>query len=180
MIRRPLRSIPAVLVALVVLAVCVLAATSAIQQLLGTQPLIGYDAITGAAGSVRWNEVVIAIGGVVLGVLGLVLVLAAVLPGKPVVLPLATSGAAFPMDAGVRRSSLRTNLRAAVHSVDGVAGATVKLRRRKIATKVTTHRTTTDGLADAVRAALQQRVDRIAPARTPELRVRVVSTRSSR
>ncbi|WP_020669299.1 DUF6286 domain-containing protein [Amycolatopsis nigrescens] len=178
MIRRPRRSAPAVLVALVLLAGCVLVATAAIQYLVGAPPVFGYDAVAGAIHDTSWNEPPVLIAGGVAVLAGLVLLALAVLPGRPVVLPLA--GAGDRLDSGATRRSMRSSLHESVTAVDGVAGAKLKLRRKKVAVQVRTHRTTTDGMADAVRGALEQRLDQIAPVTRPRTRVRVVTTRSSR
>jgi hypothetical protein len=63
--------------------------------------------------------------------------------------------------------------------VDGVSGAKLKLKRRKVFAKVTTGRTTTDGLADAVRAAIEHRLDQITPALRPTVKVKVHAARSA-
>ncbi|MGH3449755.1 MAG: DUF6286 domain-containing protein, partial [Haloechinothrix sp.] len=132
------------------------------------------------AHGLSWNEIPVAVVGGAAGALGLLLLLAAVLPGRPTVLPLTETPSESPLDVGAHRSGLHATLRAAVRSVDGVAGTKLKLSRRKISAKVKTDRTNTDGLADAVRAALEQRLDQIALAQNPQIRVRVASSRSSR
>ena len=88
MIRRPRRSLPAALLALVLLAAAVLVALSCIQLLLHQNPLIPFDALAEYAANLRWNDPVSIAAGVVAAVLGLILLAAALLPGKPTVLPL--------------------------------------------------------------------------------------------
>jgi hypothetical protein len=172
MTRHSRRSLPAALVALVLLAVCVLVAVSAIQFLLGEQPLLTYDSLTGPVHAVSWTELPVVIGGGAAVVLGLTLFLMAVIPGKPTVMPLVAA------DSGAVRHSLRRTLRTSAAGVDGVASVKLKLRRKKVIAKVRTNRTNAAGLAEAVRDAVGARLDRIGPVARPSVRVRVASVRS--
>ncbi|SFW70890.1 DUF6286 domain-containing protein [Amycolatopsis australiensis] len=130
--RRPRRSAPAAVVA--------------IQLILGERPWISYDAVATTLHGQHWSDLLPAIAGGVTAALGLVLLLAAILPGAPTVLPL--NG---PFDAGAARGSYRSTLRAAAARVDG--------------------------LADAVRAAVDDHLDRIAPATRPAVTVRIRAPR---
>ena len=56
MIRRPRRTVPATIVALVLLAVCVLTATAVIQSLLGQTPLVSLDQLLAVSSGQRWNS----------------------------------------------------------------------------------------------------------------------------
>ncbi|SFA77060.1 hypothetical protein SAMN05216266_101327 [Amycolatopsis marina] len=178
MIRRPRRTVPATLVSLVLLGICVLVATSAIQLLLGERPLLSYAKAASALHELSWNEAPVAVGGVVLAALGLVLVLFAVLPGRPVVLPLAAAGSS--LDSGATRRGLRADMRSTAAAVDGVSGAKLTLHKGRASVRVTTNRTNSDGLAEAVRTAIEQRLDEVAPARRPKVRVRVSAPRRDR
>ncbi|WP_158889044.1 DUF6286 domain-containing protein [Amycolatopsis anabasis] len=177
MIRRSRRSLPATLTALAVLAVCVLVATGAIQMLAGQRPLISYAAIAHALHGARWSDLAVGVSGGGAALLGLVVLLGAVLPGKATVLPLSDEGVG--LDSGASRRSVRRTLRAAASSVDGVRVSRLALRRRKVTATVRTDRATTEGLPDAVRAALEHRLDQIAPATRPTVRVKVTTTRSA-
>ncbi|MGW5701611.1 DUF6286 domain-containing protein [Amycolatopsis japonica] len=172
--RRPRRSVPAVLVALVVLAGCVLAAAVAVQTIIGEKPWISYDAIASALHDLRWSDPLPAIAGGVVALLGLLLLVSAVVPGKPTVLPLEGG-----TDSGASRRSYRSTLRTAASTVDGVSAAKLKVKRRAIVSVVTTGRTNTAGLADAVRSAIEHRLAQIGPAAVPAVRVRVKATRSA-
>jgi hypothetical protein len=159
-------------VALVVLAACVLVAVSAIQFLVGERPLFTYDSLAGAVHDTSWTELPVVLGGGAAVVIGLVLLYTALIPGKPTVVPLAGP------DSGAVRHSLRRTLRASAAEVDGVSSVKLKLRRKKAIARVRTNRTNTDGLADAVRDAVSQRLDRIGPVNRPAVRVRIASKRS--
>jgi hypothetical protein len=170
--RRPRRSVPAVLTALVLLAACVLVTVVAVQLIIGERPWISYDSAASALHGTRWTDVLPAVAGGVAALAGLVLVLAALLPGPPTVLPLAGR-----FDSGAARGGYRSTLRAAAAAVDGVSDAAVKLGSRKLKVRVKTTRTRPDGLADTVRAAVGHRLDQIGPATRPAVSVRVRAPR---
>jgi len=175
--RRPRRTVPAVIMAVVLLGVCVVTAISVVQLLLHQRPLVSYAALASAAHTTRWDSAAVAAGGGVLVLVGLVLLLAALLPGRPTVVPLRATEAG--MDTGASRRSLRSTLRAAANSVDGVTATTLTVRGKKITAAVRTHRTAKEGLAEAVRAAISRRLDQISPATRPQVRVRVSAPRST-
>ncbi|WP_037370609.1 DUF6286 domain-containing protein [Amycolatopsis orientalis] len=172
--RRTRRSFPASVTAVVVLAVCVLAAVAAIQRLTGHQPWLDYRAVAAAVHGAQWTDLVPALVSGAVAVLGLVLLWAALLPGKRRILPLTGTP-----DSGADATGYRTALRTAAAEVDGVDRAQVATGARKIKVRVKTARTRTDGLADAVRAAVESRLDRISPVRRPAVSVRVRATRES-
>ncbi|PRY37902.1 DUF6286 domain-containing protein [Umezawaea tangerina] len=166
MIRRPRRSVPATLTAVVLLAVCAAVATWTVQQLIGRTPFV-------ALPNPHWNDLGVAIAGGGLAVLGLVLLLAAILPGKPMVVPLTEDES----DAGASTRSLRSTLQAAADSVDGVTATKLKVRRGKVIARVRTNRISTDGLDEAVRAALERRLGQIPLTAPPSPRIRTRSAR---
>ncbi|ONI78695.1 hypothetical protein ALI144C_28270 [Actinosynnema sp. ALI-1.44] len=175
MIRRPRRGLPAVLTAVVLLGVCVVVAVSAVQLLLDEPPLVSYDAVATRIHQTQWTDLVPAIAGGAVALIGLLLVLSAVVPGRSRILGLAPDDSTT--DAAISRTSLRTALRDAA-KVDGVTNAVVKVRRARVRTVVRTDRTVTDGLADAVRAAVEQRLDHVGLARQHQLTVKVKAPRS--
>jgi Family of unknown function (DUF6286) len=172
--RRPRRSVPATITALVLLAACALVAVVAIQLILGATPWISYKSIVEALHNAHWNDLVPAIAGGVAALLGLVLLLTAALPGKLTVLPLDGD-----LSSGASRRSYRSTLRAAASTVDGVAGVKLKVKGRKVSAKVSTGRTSTDGLADAVGVAIEHRLDQITPAVRPTVNIKVHAARSA-
>ncbi|MFD5061866.1 DUF6286 domain-containing protein [Streptomyces sp. NPDC058394] len=171
---RPRRTIPATLTALVLLAACVLIAIVAIQLIIGQSPLISYRSVTDTLHSTHWSDTTTLIAGATFALLGLLLLLAALLPGKPTVLPLAGD-----MDSGITRRSLRHALQNTAANVDGVSRAKLKLGRRTIVARIRTDRTNTAGLTDAVRAALDQRLDQVTPLTRPAMKIRLRATRNT-
>lgn len=194
MTRRPRRTLPALLVALVLLALGALAATSAVQTLLGRTPVVSLDAVPSALNGVAWESPIVLIVAGVAALVGLVLLLAAILPGPSHVLPLTTAPAAPAGDTGDRgpwsgggveaagwhRSDLGQRLRRRAQTVEGVSGATAQVRRRSVKVVARTHRATTAELRDAVESALSTDLDSLGLARRPRLRVSVSSTRKER
>lgn len=172
--RRPRRNIPAGLTALVLTAAGALAAIVAVQMILGERPWLDYGAVARRLHDFRWADLPVVLAGGVLVVLGLILVLAAVLPGKPTVLPLRGEPA-----SGASRRSFGSTLRTAAARVDGVEKVRLKLRRRSIRVRVRTRRTRPDGIADAVRVAVAKRLDRIDPVRRPDVKVSLRTPRST-
>lgn len=171
--RRPRRSLPATLTASVLTAAGALAAIVAVQLLLGERAWLDYGAIARRLNTSRWTDVPVLAGGAVIAVLGLVLLAGALLPGKPIVLPLRGEP-----DSGVSRRSFRATLRTAAAHVDGVDKTRLKLGRRRVRVRVTTQRTRPDGIAEAVHAAITERLDRIDPLRRPDVKVRLRTPRS--
>jgi hypothetical protein len=161
------------------LGVCVLTAISVIQLLAGSRPLISYAAIAELANTTRWDSLGVAVAAGLVMLVGLILLVTAILPGRPTVIPLMATDTDAAIDAGASRRSLRSTLRAAANAVDGVTAATLTLRRRMVTAVVRTHRTTPEGLTEAVRAAIEHRLDQISPATRPAVRVRVVAPRST-
>ncbi|GLW89680.1 DUF6286 domain-containing protein [Actinokineospora globicatena] len=174
--RFPRRSTPAVLVALVVLAACALVTTVAVRQVLGQPPWVDPRAVFDA----RWSDPTVVLAAVVCVLVGVCLLLCALLRGTPTVLPLRDDDPETEraVGSGATRRSLRDTLRTAAASVDGVAAARLVLTDRAVTATVTTHRASTNGLADAVIAAVEHRLDRVGPATRPGVRVRVRSGRT--
>lgn len=173
MIRRPRRSTPATVVALVLLAVCVLTVISVIRSLLGQAPPISLSGLLGATSGQTWNGAVTVTVAIVVAVVGLILLLAAIRPGKPTVLPLVSHIGGRPAtDAGVRRHSLATDLSTAAGGVPGVSRARVSARRRTVTAQVTVAAADPVAVPGQVRERLESRLGEIGPSPCPRVRVR--------
>jgi hypothetical protein len=177
MIRRPRRSLPSTLLALVLLAAAALVALSCIQLLRDQAPLIPFAALAAFGAGLHWHSPITLLAGAVAAVLGLLLLAAALLPGRPTVLPLA--GRDDHMSAGVSRRSLRRDLTSTVIGVDGVSSAAVRVRRARIVAAVRTPAADASDLTEQVRQRLDERLTDIALARRPRLRIRVSPNRST-
>jgi hypothetical protein len=169
--RRSRRALPATLTAFVLLAASVLVAVCAIQLALGERPLLPYDSLVGSLHDMTWSAREVAVASGVVAAIGLLLLLVAVVPGK-------ARTAALDEHTAVSVRGLRNALRSAAQ-VDGVESAAVKVRRRRVRAVVRTRRSVADGLGDAVRTALENRVGEFALARPPQVVVRVKALRST-
>jgi hypothetical protein len=94
------------------------------------------------------------------------------------VLPLADDGHA--VAAGATRQSVARHLARTAREVDGIDAAATSLTARAVRTTVRTPLRDTSGLAEQVRTAIGEQLDRVALRRTPAVTVRVKRTRSSR
>lgn len=81
--------------------------------------------------------------------------------------------------ASITRRSLRDALQNTAANVDGVSRVKLKLGRRTIVARIRTHRTNTAGLTDAVRAALNQRLDEVTPLTRPAMKIQLRATRNA-
>lgn len=176
--RRPRRGVPATVVAVVLLAAGAFAAIVAVQVLLGERPWLSYDWAARSLHDIAWRDTVVLIAGIVVAVVGLVVLLAALLPGRLTVFPLRDNDSG--LDSGASRRSFLGTLRTAAASVDGVSSARLRLGRRKVRAAVRTNRVTTEGLADAVRTAVEHRLTQIGPAQELTVQARAATTRRSR
>jgi len=175
MIRRPRRSTPATIVATVLLALCVLIAVAVVQSLLGQTPILGLDQLLAVTSGQRWNSAATVAVAIVLAVLGLVLLIAGLRPGKPTVVPLARME--YPdgrpgADAGVRRATLAKDLATTAGAVAGVTGADVSARRSRITATVRVAAADPAAVPGQVRERLEARVAAIGPSPRPKVRVR--------
>ncbi len=177
MIRRPRRTVPATLVALVLLSAAVLLTVSCVQLLIGQPPLLPLTAIGAAGAAVTGASPAVLAAAAVAALLGVLMLVVALAPGTPTVLALDPGWAGI--DTGVTRTSLATALTATARSVDGVDTARVQVRPGQVTTTVHTPLTEGRELREQVATALDQRLTDLAPIRSPRVRVRVTTTRSS-
>ncbi|MDA2814946.1 DUF6286 domain-containing protein [Nocardiopsis sp. RSe5-2] len=169
---RPRRSWPAFIAAVLVLAVAVLAGAAAVSAVAGAPlrvPVVG-DALDRAAG-MRWRDtaVLVAAGGAAL--VGLVLLVSALLPGRARWTALRTDDP--DLVVGLSRSALRRAVAAAARGVSGVRGVRATVRRRAVRVRVDTELRDRPDLRDEVAEAVEERLDELVPLRRPKVRVRV-------
>lgn len=171
MIRRPRRTIPAILVAVVLLAAAVLVTISCVQLLLGQPPLLPFTALAELGAGLSGASPAVLAAAAVAALLGLVLLYAALTPGAPTVLPLDAGSSGI--DTGVTRHSLASALTATAAGVDGVDTAQVTVRGRRVTATVHTPLHEATGLRAQVATALDDQLTDLAPTRPPQVRVRV-------
>ncbi|WP_017556775.1 DUF6286 domain-containing protein [Nocardiopsis baichengensis] len=169
---RPRRSWPAVLAAVLLLAAAVLAAVVAVSVAAGSP--VRVPAVAEAAERVaqlNWGHLAVqAVAGAAV-LVGLVLLALALLPGRARWTALRTDDA--DLVVGLSRPALRRAVAAAARGVPGVRGVHASVRRRAVRVRVDTDLREAPDLRDEVRAAVEDRVDELAPLRRPKVRVRV-------
>lgn len=170
MIRRPRRAGPAVVVAVLLLAVCVAVAVSLIQRLVGAHEFLSYDSVADDLHGMTWHDMPVLAVGIGAIVFGVGLLVLALWPGRADVLPL---GADDGISAGVTRGGLRTALRSTAGSVDGVSSARIRLRRKAVKVSARTERTGADGLPEEICETLTRRVQEIGPQRVRHVRAKL-------
>ena len=127
------------------------------------------------ARSTRWDAFVVRVWATVLMVVGLVLVVLEFKPRRVTRLPLTASDQAT--DATVTRRGLARMLRTEATGVDGITGATVRVRRRRArvtAASGARGRAAASALTEPVTQALGARLDGLNLRHAPRLTVRVV------
>lgn len=166
--RRPRRVTPAVVVAVVLVAAAVLVAVSLIQNLSHSAEFVSYDSIATRLHDTSWNSHWVLGAGIGAVVIGVVLLAAAVLPGRRVVVALEPEEG---MDAGIARRSLDGALADAAASVAGLENTRVRRSRKRIRVQGrAVHADHTD-LEQTVDAAVGDRLARIAPRSAPPVSV---------
>jgi hypothetical protein len=131
--------------------------------------------------TLTWNDPAPMAAGGGLALVGLLLVLAAVLPGRTRTAPLAGDDPRFV--TGLSRSSLRAALQATVTDVPGVDAATVRLRGRlrpRAEIRAVGGFRDPGDLGEQVADAVRDRLADLDPVRVPEIAVHVAERKDSR
>ncbi|WUI01054.1 DUF6286 domain-containing protein [Spirillospora sp. NBC_00431] len=139
----------------------------------GVHPVPGVAAAADALRGRAWQDAGVLLGAAAVTLLGLVFLLAA-LPGRVRGMPLAGSD---PRLAGaVGRAALRRALVDAALGVHGIERARVRGRglfRRRLVVRAATRYRNPANLAELVRSAVDERLDRIEPMHRPDVDVRL-------
>nr|WP_157554036.1 DUF6286 domain-containing protein [Herbidospora sakaeratensis] len=116
----------------------------------------GWSGLPGVLG-LAWGEPLVALTGSLMVVTGTVLVLLAMIPGRPRLVPLEVSDDGLVM--GLTRAGLKRTLVAVAMTVSGVDLAFVRVRRGQIEVTVLTRGNRTGGLLKEVGAAVGDRLE---------------------
>ncbi len=150
--------VPAVLVALALLAAAVVLIVSLVQRLTDTRELVSYDRVAVELHAIAWGEKPVLVAGVLAAALGALLLVAALWPGRALLVPLAGEEG---LRAGVSRRGLRAAVRESAETVDGVTARGVRLRRRSVQVEASTDRVESAGTAEAVADRVSKRLHEI-------------------
>lgn len=159
--RRPSRTVPASIVAVVLLALGVLTAIAAISRLVdGSWP----GQVTGPAAAVAaltWGSAAVLTAGAVLGVLGLVLLIAGIKLGRFRTAPLVAGGsgeAVADTDFVISTRSLARLAAARADQVDGVDTVSASSSSRRVRLKVATTSEQTEQIRQQVIDGVTERL----------------------
>lgn len=150
--------IPAVLLALALLAAAVAVIVSLVQRLTDTREYVSYDRVAAELYATAWGETPVLVAGIVALALGALLLLAALWPGRALLVPLVDEEG---LRAGVSRRGLRAAVRESAETVDGVTARGVRLRRRSVKVTASTDRVDSAGTAEAVADRVSNRLREI-------------------
>ncbi|WP_433365869.1 DUF6286 domain-containing protein [Streptosporangium sp. CA-115845] len=159
---RPRRVVPAVITAVVMTAIGVLVALEVISALAGHPlRLLPYDRMLAWASSTPWNDRQVMAGAGLVGLLGLLLVLFALIPGRPTLIPVRTGDKDLVI--GMQRRGFTRSLAHTAERVRGVEQAKVRLVGKTVRVNARSGVRDTTGLADAVREAVTMRIAALSP-----------------
>jgi hypothetical protein len=170
---RPRRRVPGVLVAAVIAAAgivgCIWAASAALGRPLWNIP--HGDLAGPLQGSVRWDGTGTLIVASAVAFVGFLLVLIALLPGRPRAIALASGDESLVI--GVPRRSLRRSLGWLAEDVAGIDRARVRIGRHTVRVRVTTSLRDPAGLRESVQAVVEDRLARLQPLWPVRVRVQL-------
>lgn len=172
--RRPRRVAPAVVVAVVLLAAAVAVAVSLIQNLSHSSEFVRYDSVATRLHDTTWHSHAVLGAGIGAVVIGVVLLAAALLPGRRVVVALEPEDG---MAAGIARRSLDGALADAAASVAGLESARVRRTRKHIRVYGRAAHPDHADLEQTVDAAVSDRLARIAPRSAPPVSTHLRTSR---
>lgn len=169
---RPRRVIPAVITAALMTVIGAVVAAEVISALLG-RPLrwIPYDRLSAWASSTRWDDPRVMLGAGVVTALGLLLVLLALLPGRPRLIPVRTGDPNLII--GMRPRGFTRALAHAAEQVQGVDHARVRLRGKTAEVTARSPLRDPAELAEAVRRTVAARIVALTPLNDYPVRVRL-------
>ncbi|MBE3010796.1 alkaline shock response membrane anchor protein AmaP [Microbispora sp. NEAU-D428] len=169
---RPSRGLPAAVAALALLAVGGLTAVHVVSALLGLPvKLVPYDQWARWASTTPWDDGRALAVASALALIGLVLILIAVVPGRGRMIALRTGDP--DLVVGLPRRALARALRVRANQVDGVRSAGARMRGWHADVSVRTDLRDTTALGERVRAAVEDELARLAPAHRVSLNLRV-------
>jgi Family of unknown function (DUF6286) len=168
---RPRRALPAIVVSALLAAATGLIAAYLISKYVGHQVHVLPRGLFQAGHQLHWDDPRPLVASGVACVLGLLLIGLALRPGRYRVVPVASQD---PYSvAAMTRAGLRRYLADAATTVDGIASAKVKVRRRRARVYAASSLRDVEGLADQVETAVNDRLTVLAPLQPLRARVTV-------
>ncbi|MBB2913866.1 hypothetical protein FHS43_005175 [Streptosporangium becharense] len=169
---RPRRVVPSVVTAALMTVIGALVALEVVSALLDRPlRLVPYDRVLARASSTPWDSPWVTAGAGLVTLLGLTLVLLALLPGRPRLIPVRTGDRDLVI--GVHRRGFAHTLAHAAEQVQGVGRARVRVRGRTARVEADSLVRDTTGLEEAVRQAVTARIAALCPVDDYRVRVRL-------
>ncbi|MEV7012734.1 DUF6286 domain-containing protein [Streptosporangium sp. NPDC051022] len=167
---RPRRVVPSVITAVLMAALGVVVAAEVISGLLG-HPLrwVPYDRLLSWTSSIRWDDSRVLLSGAVIALLGLLLVLLALIPGRPRLIPVRTGDPNLII--GMHPRGFTRALAHAAERVQGVDHARVRLRGRTAEVTARSPLRDPAEMTEAVRQAVTARIADLSPLKNYPVRV---------
>jgi hypothetical protein len=169
---RPRRTIPAVIVATLLLVITALGAIEVISYLFDSPAgVIPADALAELGRETAWNDALTITVAAIVGLLGLILLIIALWPGRPRGVALTADRPGVVMAIG--EADLARLVARAATDVDGVDNASAQIKRGTIAVRADSPLHETRSLADQVQHAVSAQLDELAPVRPRSVRVKL-------
>jgi hypothetical protein len=169
---RPRRAVPALVVAALLTVLGVLVAAETLSALAGRPARwVRLDRLLGWAASTPWNNTLFLLGAALVTLIGLALVVTALVPGRPRLVPVRTGDA--DLIIGMRRKSFARALAHAAEGVSGVHSARTSVRGRTAAVTATTSGWDRERFGEAVRTAVLSRLAALNPVEPYQVKVNV-------
>ncbi|WP_052273995.1 DUF6286 domain-containing protein [Arthrobacter sp. L77] len=163
--RRPTRSIPAIIVAIALLAIAVAAIWAGTTALSGGSTA-AVDSIGAAAGT-AWSAQAAYLPAIIIAAIGLMLIVIALIPGRYDALLLNHHGVA---EAALTTKALRTYLEDQASVVDGVDSARTTVKGRRAEVRIGTYALDHRDIDSAVQERLQRRTEALDLTHAPRIR----------
>jgi hypothetical protein len=169
---RPRRTVPAVVVAALLTVLGVVVAAQTISALAG-RPLrwARLDRMLSWAASTPWNNSLFLLGAALVALVGLALLVAALVPGRPRLVPVRTGDP--DLIIGMRRRSFARALAHAAEGVPGVHAARASVRGHTAAVTATTAGWDRERFGADVRTAVLSRLVALSPVESYHVKVNV-------
>lgn len=169
---RPHRRIPALVVAALMTLLALLIAAETISALAGVPlRLVPYDGMLSWATSTPWTDPLFLAGSAIVALVGLGLLAAALVPGRPGMVPVRSGDP--DVIIGLRTRSVTRALAHAAEEVPGVHSARARIRGRTIAVKSATSGWDKERFTQEVRGAVLTRLAGMDPVRPYRVDVHV-------
>ncbi|WP_327089863.1 alkaline shock response membrane anchor protein AmaP [Nonomuraea sp. NBC_01738] len=168
---RPGRTVPAMIVAGLLTVLGVVVAAEIISTLFG-RPLgwLPSRQMLQWGRATAWQDPLVLIGGGVVALIGVVLVVAALMPGRPRLVAARTGDP--DLIIGMRKKSFVGALARAAQEVPGVRGAQASMRGQTVRVTATTSGWDDDNTGNAVKQAVLTRMAALAPIQPYQVSVR--------